>query len=87
MGCYCAGYQDTDIMWAVNYIKKFKESQENDFKTALERYMDEYFNTFMINAIYDEDTETITLKQEMVVSDATHCYDAGENSMVIGRSY
>ena len=86
MGCYCAGYQDTDIMWAVNYIKQFKASQEDDFKTALEQYMNEYFNSFMINAVYNKNSETITLKQEMKVSDATHSYDAGESSMVIGRS-
>lgn len=83
--CGCNGFQQTDIMWAVNYIKEFRESQEDDFKKALDSYMNEYFNSFMMDAVYSEDRETITLEKIDVVANATHAYDASNNSMVIGR--
>lgn len=82
MGCYCPGYQDTDIMWAVNCIKQFRESQEDDFKVALQEYMNKYFNEFMMNAIYDAPTETIILEQELVGNGA-HVYNSGERSITI----
>lgn len=78
----CNGYQDTDIMWAVNYIKQFKDSQENDFKDALDEYMNKYFNSFMMNAIYNEETETITLQQELI-ADGIHVYNQEERSITI----
>ena len=61
--CECNGFAETDIMWAVNFIKKFKDSQEDDFKKALDIYMKTFFNSYQIGAIYDEDSKTIYLAQ------------------------
>ena len=36
--CNC-NYHDPDIGWVLNYIKQFREEQENDFKEALDHYM------------------------------------------------
>lgn len=82
MGCNCAGYHDADIGWMVNFIKEFKESQENDFQIALNNYLDKYFNSFMMNAIYDEGMETITLEQT-ILADGNHEYNAGERTITI----
>lgn len=62
--CNCAGYHDSDIGYWVNWIKEFQQSQANDFQIALENYMNQFFNQVMINAIYDEGSETITLRRE-----------------------
>lgn len=61
--CGCNGFTETDIMWAINYIKNFKDSQEDDFKKALDIYMNTFFNSYQIGAIYDEDSKTIYLAQ------------------------
>lgn len=45
--------------------------------------IEEYFNKIMIDAVYDEDAETITLKKELIVNATTHSYDLGERSMTI----
>lgn len=63
LSCGCNGFAETDIMWAINYIKNFKDSQEDDFKKALDIYMKTFFNSYQIGAIYDEDSKTIYLAQ------------------------
>lgn len=35
-------------------------------------YLDQYFNSIMIDAIYTEETKTITLKKEDAVKNAAH---------------
>ena len=80
--CDCAGYHDANIGWMVNFIREFKESQENDFQIALNSYLDKYFNSFMMKAIYNEDTETITLEQT-ILADGSHEYNAGERTITI----
>ena len=52
----------------------------DDMKSIL----DEYFNSFIVEAIYDAPTETITLKKELTVGDGVHTYSADTNSMTIG---
>lgn len=42
-----------------------------------------YFNELMIDAIYDESTETITLKKEVSITGYTHTYSADNKEMVI----
>lgn len=42
-----------------------------------------YFNELMIDAIYDESTETIVLEKELTVNGTSHTYNAGERSMNI----
>lgn len=54
-------YHDTDIGWVINYIKNFKEEQEDEFQKALKEYMDKYFNAIFLDAVYDEDSETIRM--------------------------
>lgn len=61
MSCGCAGYHDVDIGYWIKWIQDFQDSQKDDFKVALENYMAEFFNNFMLDAIYSESTETITL--------------------------
>lgn len=40
-------------------------------------YLDKYFNSIMIDAIYIEDTKTIMLKKEDVVENAVHSITDG----------
>lgn len=42
------------------------EFANNELTDQLKAYIDARFNDMMINAIYDEPTETITLKLEMI---------------------
>lgn len=49
----------------------------------LEEVIDEYFNKVMVDAIYDEETETITLSKEIAINDGLHIYTANDNKMII----
>ena len=51
---------------------------------GLKEAIDTYFNNVMVDAIYDEETETITLKKELIVGDGVHTYSAETNTMTIG---
>lgn len=44
--------------------------------------VDKYFNQVMIDAVYNEDTETIILKKELM-GDGIHVYSSENNSMTI----
>lgn len=61
--CNC-NYHDPDIGWVINYIKQFRDEQENDFKEALDHYMQEFFQTAFINASYDSGKESILLSAD-----------------------
>lgn len=58
-GCGCGGYHESDMSWVINFIKEFRTEQENDFQIALEKYMEKYFNSILINAMYDETQKKI----------------------------
>ena len=64
-------------------VAKMNEIIES-INNGLREAIDSYFNTVMIDAIYDEETETITLKKELIVGDGVHRYDGDTNSMIIG---
>lgn len=59
--CNC-NYGRENIGWILNYIKDFKDSQENDFKIALENYMNKYFDSVFSDISYISESETIVLK-------------------------
>ena len=65
-------------------IGKMNEIIES-INNNLQRAIDMYFNHVMVDAIYDEETETITLKKELIVGDGVHTYNAETNTMTIGE--
>lgn len=57
---------DDDLRELICYYKKMHDSYDVLIKTIdgyINELIDERFNTLMINAIYDADTETITLQR------------------------
>lgn len=73
---YNGNYHQSEIGWILEFIKNFKESQENDFQKALEEYMTKYFNSVFSEITYDAATETIILQMETEQSgeDGVHSY-------------
>lgn len=59
-------YHDSDVYWIHKRLNEMEKLMANDFQLAL----NQFFNSFMMDAIYSEDTETITLEKEGVVKDA-----------------
>ena len=49
----------------------------------LQGAIDQYFNSIMIDATYNEETETIVLEKELTVNGTSHTYNVGERSMSI----
>ena len=73
----CNGnYHQPEIGRILEFIKNFKESQENDFQKALEEYMKKYFNSVFSEITYDSETETIILQMatEQAGEDGVHSY-------------
>lgn len=76
--CNC-NYHDPNIGWVINYIKQFRDEQENDFKEALDHYMQEFLQGAFVNAVYDEGKETILLTVEQKSSEGSYLsYDADD---------
>lgn len=60
------------------------EAVNSNFEELIKDYVDKYFNTIMFNAIYDEDSETITILKETTSSTGdTHTYNFATNTMKI----
>lgn len=59
-------YHDSDVYWIYKRLNEMEELMANEFQLAL----NQFFNSFMMDAIYSEETETITLEKEEVVKDA-----------------
>lgn len=55
-----------------------------DINDNLTGYIDNYFNGIMINAVYDEENETIILSKEIVTTSDTHTYNASTNTLKVG---
>lgn len=68
------------VIAKVNELGEFiSDTLEDDVKAIVEKY----FNAIMIDAVYDEPSETITLKKELVVGDGVHTYSPSSTTMVI----
>lgn len=66
-------------------LNELIEANNDFFTTNITQEINKYFNSIMFDAIYDESTETITLKKEVISVGGTHTYDAGSKTMIIGR--
>lgn len=47
-----------------NKMNEIVDFVNGEVTTTIENYLDQHFNDIMINAIYDESTETIILERE-----------------------
>lgn len=56
----------------------------NYINDNLANYIDNYFNGIMVNAVYDEENETIILSKELVTTSDTHTYNASTNTLKVG---
>lgn len=74
--CNC-NYHNPDIGWIINFIRQFREEQEDDFQKALDAYMQKYFNAVFADITYRADTETIVLAMSTVAEGDTHSYKDG----------
>lgn len=64
-------------------LNELIEATNDFFTTNITQAIDNYFNSIMFDAIYDESTETITLKKEVISGDGRHLYDSATNTMII----
>ena len=64
-------------------VEEINQKFDKLIKDGLSEVIDEYFNKVMVDAIYDEDTETIILSKEIAINDGLHIYTANDNKMII----
>lgn len=55
----------------------------DEFKTLISQKIDEFFNEIMVDAIYNENEETIYLKKETIIGGDRHVYDITSATMNI----
>ena len=53
-------YQDLNIGWVLNVLKKMENAMDTQFQDAINKWIDENYNSLFFNAVYDPETETIT---------------------------
>lgn len=70
------------VVAKLNELGVFIDETIND---AVSEVIEEYFNKIMVVAVYDEETETITFKQEerVIVADGEHVYTPADMTMEI----
>lgn len=79
-------FHELNLDWILSKIKEFQDWFDNlNVEDEIKAEVDKYFNQVMIQAIYDEQTETITLAKELS-GDGVHVYDVGKQAIVIGGS-
>lgn len=77
-------FHELNLDWILSKIKEFQDWFDNlNVEDEIKAEVDKYFNQVMIQAIYDEETETITLAKELS-GDGAHVYDVGKQAIVIG---
>ena len=64
-------------------LNELIQATNDFFTTNITQAIDKYFNSIMFDAIYNESTETITLKKEVISGDGSHIYDGATNTMII----
>ena len=72
-----------NLDWCIRIIEELHQKVDKLMSDKLEEAIDEYFNKVMINAIYDEDNETIILSKEIAIGDGIHIYSADDDSITI----
>lgn len=45
----------------LEYVKELDAFIKDELEGAIQKYIDEYFNNLMMNAMYDSETETLVL--------------------------
>ena len=77
-------FHELNLDWVLSKIKEFQNWFDNlNVEDEIKAEVDKYFNQVMIQAIYDEQTETITLAKELS-GDGVHVYDSSKQSIIIG---
>ena len=77
-------FHELNLDWILTQIKEFRAWFDNlNVEDEIKAQVDKYFNSVMIQAIYDKENETIIL-QKQLSSDGVHTYDAVKQTMVIG---
>lgn len=74
---------DTNLDWLISTVKALEKKVNDLLQGAIEQAINAYFNKVMIDAIYDENTETIILSKEVAVEDGLHIYTADNDTMII----
>ena len=74
---------DTNLDWLISTVKALEKKVNDLLQGVIESAIDAYFNKVMIDAIYDEETETIVLSKEIAIEDGLHIYTADSNRMII----
>lgn len=77
-------FHELNLDWILAQIKDFRAWFDNlNVEDEIKAQVDKYFNSVMVQAIYDKDSKTIIL-QKQLSGDGVHTYDAGTLTMRIG---
>ena len=82
-------FHELNLDWILQTVSESKNTLDNIYKRvddivndAVQKGVDKFFNSIMIDAIYDSESETITLNKE-VVADGEHVYNIETKSIEV----
>lgn len=58
----CCDYHEFNLGWFLKQFKEMQDKMDNDFQVALNEFMQQYFNSVMVDAAYNREQERITLE-------------------------
>lgn len=56
-------YQNVNLGWALQLLKRMEENMDTQFSEAVTAWIDENYNSILLNAVYDPETKTIILSR------------------------
>ena len=65
-----------------NKMNEIIKALNDDYTDLVKQYLDEYFNSIMIDASYKEETKTLVLSK-ISVYDGVHTYDPKQTAIII----
>ena len=55
-------FHDLNLDWILNKVKALDEKVNGDLETEIANYVDAHLSQFLLTAMYDAGTETITIQ-------------------------
>lgn len=76
-------FHELNLDTILHHVQELSIKVDNLVKGGLDKYVEEYFNKYMCQAIYNEQLHRITLKNKLIVGDGLHVYNAGTETISI----
>lgn len=74
---------EANLDFIISKVSELNDKVDNIIEQKIDEYVQDMFNKIMIDSTYNEETETIILKKEILVDGCIHSYNVNDKTMSI----